>query len=83
MDTRRVLNALGGSYRARILPFVPSLSREALWAWSVRGRIPTRHRPAVEKALEAHALEIAQALEEVRSSGSNGFKPTVPNGESR
>jgi hypothetical protein len=80
MEANKILTALGGSYRSRLAPFVPELSREALWAWSIRGRIPPRHWPAVEKALEAHAVEIADALEELRSSVPNGLNPTVPNG---
>ena len=88
MEANKILKCLGGSYPSRLAPFVPELSREAVWAWGHRRRIPTRHRAAVERALEAHALELAEVLAEVRgssvpnglSSVPNGLNPTVPNG---
>ena len=76
MDAKKILRVLGGSYRTRLGPFVPGLTEQAVWAWGIRKRIPPRHRAAVERALEAHAAELAEVLAEVRGS------TTVPNGGS-
>jgi len=66
MNGKRIFSALGGSYRQRLAAEVPSLSPPSIWAWANRGTIPGKYRQAVDRALEAHALEVVATLAELR-----------------
>lgn len=65
MKVSRILSALGGSYSLRIARHA-MMDPRSVYGWAQRRKIPHRHRPAVEAALQGHAVEVIGTLAELR-----------------